>query len=277
MSLQLTPVLAAALLVAGTAAAAGAQAFAYTPGSQKYRVDQTLAMTQTVQGTTQSTTTQTAQFISLDVASRADSLALTYVVDSVSITPDPASPQDAATAAAAAAAAEGLRGRSVVGAMSPQGHLGSLAEADGNATDGGTLAQGFRAFLVPVPTEPMRAGLTWTDTVTNEFKGMGGIDGTTVSMMTYTVAGDTTVHGQKAWRVMQEGTIRMSGMGAAQGTDVAMSGEGTMTGHALLGERGVYLGGEVEQTQNMTVEVPAANMTIPITNRVSTKVAHIGS
>ena len=54
------------------------------------------------------------------------------------------------------------------------------------------VANGFKAFLVPFPSAEVKAGLTWTDTTTNEFKNMSGLDGTTKGVMTYTVVGDQT-------------------------------------------------------------------------------------
>jgi hypothetical protein len=269
---------AAVALTAGSAVAA-AQPFAYKPGTQHYRLDQTVATTQTVQGMTQNAESRTAQFFSLALAEQPDGLGVTYVIDSVTvIASENPSPMQAQANQQAEAAAQSLKGRRIVGTVTPLGKVTKLADADSTAPGGEQLAAGFRGFLVPFPSADVRAGMTWTDTTTNNFRNMGGIDGTTTSIVTYTVAGDTTVHGETAWRVRQEGTLTMSGMGAAQGTDVAMSGTGTISGEVLVGRTsGVYLGGRTEQSQSITVEVPAANMTIPITNKVTTTIQHVGS
>jgi hypothetical protein len=269
---------AAAVALAAGSTVAAAQSFAYKPGTQRYRLDQTVETTQTVQGMTQNAESRTAQFFSLDLAAQGDGLGVTYVIDSVAVIPPAdASPMQAQATAQAEAAAKTLKGRKIVGTVSPLGRVSRLADADSTAAGGEQLAAGFRAFLVAFPTAAVKTGMTWTDTVTNNFRNMGGIDGTTTTVITYTVAGDTTVHGQKAWRVQQEGTLTMSGMGAAQGTDVAMSGTGTIAGVVLVGQSGVLLGADTQQSQNLTVEVPAANMSIPIMNKVTTKIQHVGS
>ena len=274
-------VAAAAILVAAAGSTAAAQPFAYKPGAQHYRLDQTVATEQTVQGMAQSSTSSTAQFISMELAPGAQGLGVTFVIDSVLVLPAdsgaPASPMQAQVQMQAQDAAKALKGRRLTGTVTPLGRVQTLAVADTVVPNAQQLANGFKAFLVPFPSASVKAGLTWTDTTTNEFKNMSGIDGTTKSVVTYTVVGDTTVAGQKAWKVEQKGTLTMTGAGAAQGTDVSLSGDGTVQGTVVVGQNGVYLGGDVEQTQSLKVEVPAASMTIPITNNVTTKIRPIGS
>lgn len=275
ISLQTLATAAVALALGGSAAVA--QSFAYTPGTQQYRLDQTVATTQTVQGMAQSAESNSTQFLSVALVPQGAALGVTFQLDSMMVRPPAeASALQAQATAQAEAAAKMLKGRKVVGTVSPLGKIDALADVDSSAPGAQQLANGFRAFLVPFPSGNVRNGMTWTDTVTSAFKNMGGVDGTSTSIVTYTVTGDTTVHGQKAWQVRQQGTVTMSGMGAAQGTDVAMSGSGTIAGLALVGTNGVYLGGTMEQTQALTVEIPAANMSIPVTNKVTTTVSHMG-
>ena len=274
-------VAAAALLVAAAGSTAAAQPFAYKAGAQHYRLDQTVATEQTVQGMAQSSTSSTAQFISMELAPGAQGLGVTFVIDSVLVLPGDsaaaASPMQAQVQRQAEEAAKALKGRRLSGTVTPLGRVQTLAVTDTVVPNAQQLANGFKAFLVPFPSASVKSGMTWTDTTTNEFKNMSGIDGTTKSIVTYTVVGDTTVDGQKAWKVDQKGTLTMSGAGAAQGTDVSLSGDGTVQGTVVVGQNGVYLGGDVQQTQSLKVEVPAASMTIPITNNVTTKIRPIGS
>ena len=273
---------AAAVALAAASSAASAQSFAYKPGAQHYRVDQTVATMQTVQGMTQNATATTAQFVSMELgAPGAEGLGVTFIIDSVVVVPAdsgaPASPAQAQAQAQAEDAAKSLKGRKLAGVVSPLGRIQKLAVVDTVVPNAQQLANGFKAFLVPFPSGAVKEGMTWTDTTTNEFKNMSGMDGTTKGIMTYTVVGDTTVNGQRAWRVEQKGTLTMNGAGAAQGTDVSLAGTGEMSGRAIVGQDGVYLGGTMEQTQSLTVEVPAASMTIPITNKVTTRIQHAGS
>jgi hypothetical protein len=274
---SLAAAVAVALAVASTAASA--QSFAYKAGAQRYRLDQTVATSQTVQGMSQNATSSTAQFVSMELAPAAEGLGVTFVIDSVVVMPADsaaaASPAQAQAQTQAEDAAKALKGRKLAGTVSPLGKVQQLAVVDTVVPNAQQLANGFKAFLVPFPSPEVKAGLTWTDTTTNEFKNMSGLDGTTKGVMTYTVVGDTTVHGQRAWRVEQKGTLTMTGTGSAQGTDVSLAGTGEMTGLSVVAQDGVYLGGRMEQTQSLTVEVPAANMTIPITNKVTTRIEHV--
>jgi hypothetical protein len=274
------PFLAAAIALAAASSAASAQSFAYKPGAQSYRVDQTLAASQTVQGMTQSSEATTAQFVSVQLAPGSGGMGVTFVIDSVVVMPPSgetaASPAQAAVHAKAVDDAKAVKGRKLVGVMTPLGRVQELAVTDTVVPNALQLANGFKAFLVPFPNASIKTGMTWTDTTTNEFKNMSGIDGTTKTVVNYTVTGDTTVNGQRAWRVAQKGTIAMNGAGVASGTDVTLSGTGTMAGTLVVGQNGVYLGGTMEQEQSLSVEVPAASMTIPITNKVTTRIQPIG-
>jgi hypothetical protein len=117
--------------------------------------------------------------------------------------------------------------------------------------------------------------MTWTDTTTSPFSN-GGIDGTTVAIITHRVTGDTTVNGAKAWTVTQEGKLTVDGKGTTNGTDVAMKGSGTMSGTSFVGQDGVFLGGNTTMSQSSTVEIPAAGMSIPLTQKVTTRLTPLG-
>ena len=267
---------ALALALAAAAPAVGAQSFAYKPGAQRFRLDQTIAQTQEMQGQKMDMNLTSAQFISLAAAAQGANLGLTYTVDSVRFE----TPTGSAAAMAGpvveqqAAQAKALAGKQVVATISPLGEVSSLAAADSADAVGKALALGFRSFLVAFPSADVKAGMTWTDTTKSSMNNMG-LDITTTAIMTYTVAGDTTVHGRKAWKVAQQGTMTLSGMGNSQGADLVMSGGGTINGLAFVGQDGVYLGGQSEQLQNMTLEVPAASMSVPMTNKITTKIVPV--
>ncbi len=73
-------------------AAAGAQAFAYAPGSAQYRVSQSTKISQTVMGQVQEFETSSNQLMSLTLARAAkDTLAMAIVVDSIHALGSPSS------------------------------------------------------------------------------------------------------------------------------------------------------------------------------------------
>ena len=263
---------ALALVVA--AAPAAAQDFAYKAGTQRYRLDQTLSQTQEVQGQTMDLSLTSAQFLTVAAAAQGGGLGLTYTIDSVRFDEPTGSAAAMAGGGAAqrAAQAEALTGKQVVATVSALGAVSSIAAADTTDAAARSVAPGFRTFLVAFPNAAVKAGMTWTDTVKATMNNMG-IDVTSTAINTYTVTGDTTAYGRKAWKVEHTGALTLSGMGNTQGSDVVLSGSGTSTGTSLIAVDGVYLGGATDQTQTMTVEVPAASMSIPITNKVATRIS----
>lgn len=268
--------LLATLALVVAAAPVAAQDFAYKPGTQKYRLEQTLSQTQEMNGQPMDMTLESAQHISLVAAAQAGGLGLTFTIDSVRF--DAPTGSMAAMAGAVAAQRDAqmkaLTGKRIVAVVSPLGVVSSVAAADTTDEASRALAPGFRTFLVAFPKAAVASGMTWTDTVTATMNNMG-IDVRSTAVNTYRVTGDTTAYGRRAWKVAHDGTLTLAGSGNTQGADVTLSGTGTSTGVSLVGVDGVYLGGTTDQTQSMAVEVPAAGMTIPITNKVATKIVPV--
>lgn len=257
----------AALALAAAAPAAEAQ-FAYQPTTQRYRLEQTLAATQEMGGQKQEQTVSTTQVLGLTLRPGAgDALAFTFTIDSVNVT----SPMAAAQMQAQTAAQQ-LVGKSVTGLVSKRGAIRSIQAppVPGDST-GGQLASGFRNFFVQFPAGAVRQGMKWTDTTTTPINN-GGIEGTSTAIMTYTVEGDTTVAGRQAWRIASTGTVTTSGMGNAQGQELALSGNGTLAGTSVVSKDGVYLGSDSRMNQALTVQVVAMNMSIPVTQEITNRV-----
>lgn len=253
----------AAVALAAAAPAARAQ-FAYQPVTQRYQLEQVIQGTQEMGGQTQSNTTTSTQVLSLTMTGGSP-LAFTFTVDSVGIGSEVPQAQ-----AMAQAEADKLKGKKVSGTLSP---LGNVLTIEGPTADaaGEQLAAGFRNFFPRFPNAAVKAGMTWTDTTSASFNN-NGIEGTSTSIVTYTVEGDTTVAGASGWRVRQQGSVNMNGMGNAQGQELTLSGDGTMSGTAVVSKDGRYLGGDSRLQQNMTVQVVAMNMQIPITQTITSKI-----
>lgn len=261
---QVVVVALAALAVAAPAAEAQ---FAYSPSAQRYRLEQVVEATQEMGGQSMSNTISTTQILGVQVARAGDSLAVTFTVDSVGI-----STPIAAMQAQAQAEADKLIGKQVTGTLTPLGEVTSMkGPAADSAGNDEQLSSGFRNFFPRFPNSSLAAGMSWTDTTSARFAN-NGIDGTSTSIVTYTVEGDTTVAGKQAWRVTQKGTVTTNGMGNTQGQELALSGGGTMKGTAVVSKDGVYLGGDSSLEQSMTVQVIAMNVEVPITQSITSKV-----
>lgn len=261
------------LLATGVASAStvGAQA-AYAPGAHSYRVDQAIAAKQTMQGQTMENNASTVQLISLALAPASRGLQFSLTVDSASTTVAgvPPAQQDAANAAM-----RELKGKKVTGTMSPQGRVADAQASDSSAASAQMLSSA-RGFLPKLPDGGLKAGAAWSDSVTSNFSN-NGVDGKTTVVSTHAVTGDTTIAGQPAWRIAQKGTVVMTGGGVSQGAEISLNGTGTVNGSAYVSKQGVYLGGEQLLTQSMTINVPAAGMSIPMEQKVTTKVTKTGN
>jgi expansin (peptidoglycan-binding protein) len=114
----------------------------------------------------------------------------------------------------------------------------------------------------------VKVGDSWTDTVTQKFSNQG-IQGTSTLVVTSRVLGDTTVAGRGAWRVQRSGMMTTTGSGSQGGQPLVLEGHGQLNGTSYVSPRGVYLGSEEMQTAQLTVQAPAMNMTIPISQRIT--------
>ncbi len=243
-------------------AAAGAQV-SYSPGTHRYRVTTKLEQRQEAMGETQENRTTSVEELTLDLTrASTDTLRFTFTVDSISLQ----------STVPGAGDGTGLKGRRVSGRVSPRGVIHGF-DADSTGLD---LSPGYRNFFVRVPAGALAQGRSWTDTVRVTLD-QGGLDGTAVTITESRVVGDTTVAGQKAWRVDRSATIAMSGIGNQGGTDIVLEGVGTARGTAYLGVNGVYLGATASQQLDMKVQMPAASMTIPITQTSTTTVEWLGA
>lgn len=263
----------AAAWVAGVVSAStlGAQS-AYKPGSNSYRVDQSINAVQTMQGQSVESSATTLQLISLSLVEASPDLQFSLTVDSASTMLVGAPPEQQEMANAAM---RELKGKRVTGTMSPQGRV-SAAQASDSAPSSEQMVSSVRGFLPKLPAGGLKTGASWNDSTTSRFNN-NGVDGTTTVITSHSVVGDTTVGGQPAWKISQKGTVRMAGSGVSQGAEISLDGEGTVDGHSFVSKSGIYLGGEQQLTQNMTITVPAAGMTIPMEQKVTTKVTRVGS
>ena len=252
-----------ALLAAG-ASAVGAQSATttYVPGTHRYRVTREAKSSQEMMGQTQSGTVSTFEEFTLDLRPGGrDSMRFTVTIDSAAHRtdlPTPGAPPE-------------RKGRKVSGVMSTSG---VFHQFDKDATETEEFSSAYRNFLPKLPAGGVKAGMAWTDTVRAPFS-QGGIEGTTISTIASRVLGDTTLAGQKAWRIERTGTLSMSGTGHQSGADLILSGSGTANGVSYVAVGGTYLGATSTQELSMNIEVPAASMTIPIKQTTVTKIEKV--
>lgn len=249
MKLKLT--VAASMLVAlvGTVQA---QDLSYAPGTFTYRMNTALHQKQDMMGQIQETDRKASQLLTVRLDRRTqDTLGFAITVDS--------SQTDAPEMQAALAK---LVGKTVTGTVSPRGKVLSFVAP----TDSSTVESDFRnvrQFFVRFPDKATR-GASVVDTVSDSFDAQG-LKVKQQVVMTSTVAGDTTIGGEKAIILERNGTVSMTGEGEQNGSELTLDGTGTVTGKLYVSAKGGLLGGQMENSSLINVSVLAMNVTIPIT------------
>jgi hypothetical protein len=247
MTLHIAPrlalIIAASAIVTSIATAQGSAA--YAPGKLRYHVTTVSTRAQPLGGGRApfDFSTTTNQWIALEVTPQSrDTLKVAITVDSIRITSTlDAPPPDVSV----------LQGAKFTGTMSPRGRVYSLTPAAGS-TDGklGATATALKRFLLPLPARSLAPGASWADTVVEHPK-IGTINITSSSVTTYKVAGDTTVSGQRAWRIDRYTTIAQLGKGMEAGQPLEISSSGTVTGMQFFTDKGVLLGGQSTQRTDL--------------------------
>lgn len=232
------------------AAPAGAQTFAYTPGTQRYRIEIATQNQRDQNGGRAPaefdyTTTQVVT-VQLTRQSR-DTLALTVTIDSINQESALDAPKRDLSWA---------KGVTLTGTVSPTGQVYAFAapgSADPNVRG---LYDGFRYFLPELHAQ-MASGASWADTSQQRTGRRGAFDSVnTQKIVTSRVTGDTTVAGQRAWRIERTGSIVLSGQGTEGGKVLRVAGDGTIRGVQYVSATGIYLGSKVTQIMRLVESFP---------------------
>ena len=227
---------------------------AYAPVAAKYHITSKGKTSQVMMGQAQEFETSSNQLLSLAVAKAGDALSLTMTLDSATVT------SGAPTGAPDMSSAIGMK---FIGAMALDGKVSSSQVLDkSGVVSTSDFASNLRSILPRLRIGATK-GTVWVDSFTVLGK-QGDADLTSQSVVNYTLAGDTVVAGTKAWKVVGVSATKINGKGSRMGSDYTIDGDvkGTMT--AVVSTAGILLGQVSESDTNISVNVPAAQMTIPI-------------
>ena len=89
---------------------------------------------------------------------------------------------------------------------------------------------------------------------------------------TFKVLGDTTIAGEKAFRVERASTVKAAGSGTAQGNPISLESATTSNGVFFLSPRGVYLGGRQNDDINVKITILAQGAEINIKQQAQSKI-----
>ena len=244
------------------AAPLGAQTFAYTPGTQRYRIEIATQNQRDQNGgrAPAEFNYTTTQVVTVHLAKQSrDTLALTVTIDSIYQESALDAPKQDLSFA---------KGLKLTGTVSPTGEVYRFeapANVDANVRG---LYDGFRFFL-PALHGQLTSGTSWADTSKQRSGRRGAFDSvSTQKIVMSKVTGDTTYAGQRAWRIERTGSITLSGQGSEAGKALRVAGDGTIRGVQYVSVTGVYLGSKVTQIMRLvesfadTGDGPASTQTI---------------
>ena len=245
------------------AAAAQAQSFEYAPGKTTYRISQSQKMTQEAMGQKNEMEATSSQVVTVALARSArDTLTMNVTVDSISSSMG--MPQ----------MAEDLMGLMVTAKLSPAGTVYS-SKADNNkgGAEAAPLVQALGGFL-PTLRPRLSTGATWQDTTVAKLNQNGlEIERKTVS--TYRVEGDTTIAGQRSWKITRADSVVLSGSGNTASGPLTMEGTSKSNGMVFVTSKGVYLGGEGTEDARLRFVVAANGMEVGMTQSARMKVERV--
>ena len=257
--------LAVSLFVPGAAALAQS-GFEYAPTKAQYRLTSNTKGAQEAMGQKQEFESSNTQLLSVSLARQTkDTVALTVVLDSiVAVGPMGMVPPGL----------DKLIGISVSAKLSPFGAVYSLAgPTDTTIANIGQVTEEMGRFL-PRIRGKLAPGSTWADTTTGKIK-QNGIDIDRRVLSKYTVVGDTTVAGEKGWKISRESTTSLTGTGAPQGQPMTMEGSSTGKATLVMSPKGVFVGSQQEDLANIKIVLAANGMEIGVTTTASTKVEKV--
>jgi hypothetical protein len=204
----------------------------------------------------------TNQLMSMFVAKAGDALALTMVLDSATIT---------STAPDGAPDLSEAIGLKFAGMMALNGKVASSQVTDKSGAPSTSQFAGNMRSILPRLQLGASTGATWVDSSTSTTK-QNDADVTTATVVTHTLAGDTTVAGIKAWKIVAASAGKVSGAGNRMGADYSIAGDVTGLSTSLVSVSGILLGITSDTVTNLVVTVESAGMTIPILQKSTTTI-----
>lgn len=249
-----------ALALAAAGLPLGAQGFRYAPGTATYDASVVTSMVREMGGQRMDDQVTQRQRLTVSLArAAADTMQIGVTIDTASVV-SRTGPQDVSQ----------LIGLKVAGTVSPLGQVYSSRLASGNLGAAGDMVAAELAKILPRMRSDLRVGLAWTDTIAEQVEMLGlPIERRTI--MKSKVVGDTTVAGERGWRVDRSAEVTFSGKGTVQGQAFTLQGTSMADGLIVVGRTGRYLAST--QTDSVKTDFTAQGTSFTVTQTQKTTVA----
>lgn len=256
----------ALLLVLAAPASALAQGFSYAPGTGQYRITSSMKGAQEVMGQRQEMESSSNQLVTIAVTrANKDTLNLTTTLDSIQI---------AGPMGMTPPGLDKLPGTKVTAKISPTGQVYSAKGPPDDSLPNAEQLIDEMSNVLPKVRASIAAGASWTDTVTRK-GNQGGLEIERKIVARYAVAGDTTIGGQKAWKITRKAVTNMTGSGAQNGQPMTLEGTSNGNGTMVVTPAGNFLGYTNEEQVNIKVLIVANGMEVGVTQTAVTKVEKV--
>ena len=173
-----------------------------------------------------------------------------------------------------------VKGKSFDMVLSPLGSevdvTGAEAISYSLAGESRSLASGFKMFFPDLAGKPVKIGDTWPSTSSMEEK-TGSMTIKIDLQLVNTLEGFETVDGMECARIASQVTGTITGSGQQQGMDLTFAG--TSKGkdvYFFAVKEGYYVKAASESTTEMSIDVAAAGMTIPVNQTTKSEVKLTG-
>jgi hypothetical protein len=165
-----------------------------------------------------------------------------------------------------------VKGKSFDMVLSPLGAevdvTGAEAITFSTAGESQSIASEFKTFFPDLPGKPVKVGDTWPSTTTVEEK-TGAMNIQISLQNANTLDGFETIDGMECAKVSTKFTGTVAGSGNQMGMDLAISGTTKGTGSWYFAVKdGILVKSSSDSTSELTIDVSAAGMSIPMTQTV---------
>jgi hypothetical protein len=230
----------------------------YGPSAVRYVVHRRLHIQQALGEQTQSQNVGARIFVAAAITGPADSVGYpaTFVVDSIVA--------DSGTPAPIVDNVNKVRKLVFAGRVVPRGDfLNGVASDSALAQSVVQLLGNFRDFLPRLPSDGLKPGTAWADTLETTQKGSGS-EVSRHAILLATAAPWEDYLGARSVRVTGTQTYQVTGGGKNAGQPFELSGAGNGSGVAYIAADGRYLGGEWQDSTTLTVRLPIQGVAVPV-------------
>ena len=239
-----------------------AATLAYGVGSARYRLEQTTQVVQEVMGQVSTTDLSSRQIFSAVFTQGAGNLALALTFDSIEVS-DPTGSTAGITAA---------RGQTFRLVVTPSGLVVSTTAPDSTNPVFRQISSGLGDLLPRLPSPPVAAGQTWSDTVT---RSAGDVDVSTRLVRQHRVVGWEDRDGARALHITTTSAYTVTGTTEAQGQHIELSGNGVSTRDAFVSAAGLFLGSIESDSALVNANVTSVGLTVPVRRTSRSTIARV--